>query len=127
MANCSFPICKREATCGIYCYDHKRLMGTSDPVKKVAEVKKESDKMKDIKAILKKEYPKYLKTRPFCSIKSPVCSKVATVVNHTRGRGRDEILDQSSWEPSCTHCNSYIEQHPDWGGGKHKQSPHTRN
>lgn len=125
--NCTFPACKREATCGIYCYDHKRLMGTSDPVKKVAEVKKESDKMKDIKAILKKEYPKYLKTRPFCSIKSPVCTKVATVVNHTRGRGRDEILDQSSWEPSCTHCNSYIEAHPEWGGGKHKQSPHTRN
>ena len=127
MANCSFPACKREATHGVYCYDHKRLMGTSDPVKKTKEINKESEKMKDIKATLKKEYPKYLKTRPFCAIKSPECTKVATVVNHTRGRGRDEILDQSSWEPSCTYCNSYIEAHPDWGGGVHKQSPHTKN
>jgi len=126
MPNCSFPICKREATHGTYCYDHKRLMGTSDPAKQPKPINKESDKMKDVKAILKKEYPKYLKTRPFCNIKSPVCTKIATVVNHTRGRGRDEILNKDTWEPSCVHCNTYIESHPDWNDGKHKQSVHTK-
>ena len=126
MKNCEFPACKREATSGVYCYGHKRLMGVSGPVKVSAPVKKESEKMKDIKAILKKKYPAFLKTRPFCNIKSPVCTKIATCVNHTRGRGRDEILNEDTWEASCEHCNGYIEQHPDWNQGQHKLSRHKK-
>lgn len=124
--NCTFPACKREATQGIYCYDHKRLMGISGPVKKPVAIPKEGEKMKDIKAALKKKYPKFLKTRPFCNIQSPVCTKIATCVNHTRGRGRDEILNESTWEPSCEPCNGYIEQHPSWNSGKHKKSRHKK-
>ena len=126
MANCDFPLCKREAIKGIYCYDHNRLMGNTKPVEQPVAVKKESDKMKDVKAELKKKYPRFLKKNPFCNIQSPVCTKVATCVNHTRGRGRDEILNEDTWEASCVPCNQYIESHPDWNGGQHKQSPHIK-
>lgn len=126
MANCSFPICKREATHGTFCYDHNRLMWSSPAPKKPKPINKESEKMKDIKAELKKKYPAFLKTRPFCSIKSPECTKIATVVNHIKGRGKDYILNEKWWEPSCTHCNGWIELNPKFNGGKHKQSPHIK-
>ena len=129
MANCTFPLCKREATIGQYCYDHNRLMGKSSPQKK-SEVKKPinkvSGKMKDTKAELKKKYTAFLKNKPFCDIKSPECTKVATAVNHIKGRGKNFILNEQFWEPCCPQCNSYIEQFPKFNGGRHKQSPHTK-
>ena len=129
MPNCSFPACKREATIGTYCFDHNRLMGKSSgpkEAKKPTPINKVSDKMKDIKAELKKKYAVFLKTRPFCAIKSPECTKVATAVNHIKGRGKDFILNEQWWEPCCTRCNGFIEEHPYFNDGKHKQSPHIK-
>lgn len=51
MANCSFPACKREATNGVYCYDHKRLMGVPNPVKVQKPIAKVSEKKKAENAI----------------------------------------------------------------------------
>jgi len=124
--NCQFPACKREAIKGIYCYDHNRLMGTAKEVKPVKEIPKSSEKGKEIKDELKKRYPKYLKKHPFCNIKSPVCTKIAVCVNHTQGRGKNEVLNEETWEPSCIACNSYIEQHPDWNDRQHKKRRHGK-
>lgn len=96
---------------GIYCYDHKRLMGVSEPVKMPKQPNKVSDKMKEIKDQLKKLYPSFLKKNPFCQVKSPVCTKVAVCIHHKKGRGRDEVLDQSTWMSSCEACNGWVEQH----------------
>lgn len=90
-------------------------------------IPKVSDKMKVKKLELKKLYPAYLKANPSCAIQGPHCTIKATCVNHTRGRGEKELLDQSTWEPSCIHCNTWIESNPTFNEGKHKQSPHIKN
>lgn len=77
-------------------------------------IAKRSEKTKVAITELKKLYPVFLSTRTECEIKSPVCTKEATVVNHNKGRGPNEILDQSTWTACCTACNSYIESHHAW-------------
>jgi hypothetical protein len=59
-------------------------------------------------------YGPYLEKHPVCAIQSPVCTHIATCVNHTAGRGIHEVLNQATWEPSCTPCNGYIETHDQW-------------
>lgn len=59
-------------------------------------------------------YGPYLEEHPICAIKSPVCTGRATTVNHKAGRGVNEVLDKSTWEPSCDPCNIYIEKHDAW-------------
>lgn len=109
MKNCEFPACKREATCGVFCYDHKRLMGVSGPVKQPVKIAKESDKMKNVKAELKKLYPIFLKSRPICEIASPVCTKKATCIHHVCGRLPSKILKQEHWMAACEHYNGWVE------------------
>jgi hypothetical protein len=59
-------------------------------------------------------YDPYLEKHPVCAIQSPICTYRATCVNHKAGRGVNEVLDQSTWEPSCDPCNLYIEGHDAW-------------
>jgi hypothetical protein len=92
----------------------KRSITQPAPEKEKQPPPKRSDKMKDIVALLRKGYARFLKKNPFCKIKSPVCTKVATVINHTRGRTEDVILDEAWWEASCPACNGYIEEHDAW-------------
>lgn len=89
-------------------------------------IKKVSEKMRVKKLELKKLYPIYLKANPCCAIQGPHCTIKAACVHHTRGRGEKELLDQSTWMPSCIHCNSWIESNPTFNGGKFKQSPHIK-
>lgn len=59
-------------------------------------------------------YVPYLEEHPFCVIRSPVCTNLSACVNHTAGRGVNEVLDQKKWEASCVPCNNYIEAHDAW-------------
>lgn len=93
----------------------KGLLKKESPVIKPQKgIQKRGEKMKAVVEVLKKLYPLYLKKRPKCAINSPVCTKISTCVNHTEGRGENEILDQSTWEPSCQNCNLYVEEHHEW-------------
>lgn len=65
-------------------------------------------------AELKKLYPIFLKAHPKCSIKSPVCTVLATCIHHTQGRGKNEVLNQQTWQPSCQPCNHYVEENHEW-------------
>lgn len=49
-----------------------------------------------------------------CEIQSPVCTRIATVVNHNQGRDGDNLLDKSKMTRCCPPCNDYIEAHHDW-------------
>ncbi len=76
---------------------------------------------------LAKGYGPYLEKNPVCAIMSPVCTYVATCVNHKKGRGKNEVLDESTHEPSCEACNFYIEAHHAWAEENgHKVSRHTK-
>ena len=64
--------------------------------------------------VLKKRYAAFLKTRSFCRIKSPVCTKVASVVHHLKGRTPDLILDETYFCEACPECNAFVESNDAW-------------
>jgi len=113
---CKFPLCKRVAEKNGYCVGHRIYAGPSTPEKKDDKdekkytIPKKSEKQKDIDKQLKKAYGPYLNDHPVCAIQSPVCTQEATCVNHTQGRGPKEILNQETWEPSCSPCNLWVEE-----------------
>ena len=108
MSECLFPNCKRHAEKNGYCIGHHAYAsGVSVTPKK--EVNKVGDKQKDIKKALKEAYPVFLAKHPKCEINSPNCTKKATCVHHKKGRGINEVLDQSIWAASCEPCNLWCE------------------
>jgi hypothetical protein len=82
--------------------------------KKKGGPKKRSDKMRAIISALTPAYERFLSTRPFCRIKSVVCTSAATIVHHLKGRTPKVILDEHYWCEACPSCNLYVEEHPDW-------------
>jgi len=106
--NCSAP-----APDGKYCTLHeKHNSSSSGPIKAPKEIPKQTKKTKSINAQLKELYPVFLQKKNFkCEIQSPECTKTATCVHHAKGRGKNEILDQSTWKSSCQKCNSWVESH----------------
>lgn len=127
-ALCEFPGCKSYSRTGKYCIGHARIFGDKPAPSKHLPIAKQSDKEKDIKKQLKKKYKVFL-SQPenlLCAIKSPECTKLATCVNHTNGRGAN-VLNEEDWEPSCEHCNNYIEEHHQWAKERgHKKQRHKK-
>lgn len=109
MPECEFPNCKRNAEKNGYCIGHAGYSSVPKEKKVFKPIPKVSEKMKVVKVELRKLYPIYLKANPICNIQNEGCTRKATTVNHTKGRGKNEILDQSTWEPSCNNCNLSIE------------------
>lgn len=105
---CNFPTCDRKPESTGWCIFHA-IYSNSVAVKKAKPVKKESDKMKDIKKGLKKIYPVFLAKHPHCEIKATGCTKQATVVHHKAGRGKDNILNVKSYVACCPSCNLWCE------------------
>lgn len=69
-----------------------------------------------------KQAKEYIKQNPKCTINSPVCTGNAQHPHHKRGRGK-YLLDQSTWEPACNKCNSYVEANHSWAvDNGHKES-----
>jgi len=76
---------------------------------KFYQIKKQSDK-------LKKDYSVYLKLRKeflsnpdnkYCFIDG--CNRLATTIEHTKGRIGKNLLDVSGWRPCCWNHNSELE------------------
>lgn len=121
--DCNFPGCEVRAEPTGFCIFHKIYAGAVS-VKVPKAPNKESAKMKEDKKILKKKYAEFLLKHPKCNIQSPVCTKKATCINHTRGR-EGNLLNEKDWEASCVACNGYIESHHDWGQQRgHKKPRH---
>jgi hypothetical protein len=90
-------------------------------------IAKRSEKMKAIMTALKPLYTRFLATRNVCEINSEVCTKEATCVHHTKGRGINQILDEEYWKASCYPCNSHVETHDEFARKNgHKVSKHAK-
>ncbi len=127
MSNCTFPGCVFHAEKNNYCIRHRMYSNAPIEVKQKKPIAKKSEKKIEIDKQLKKSYPIYLKENPVCKIQSPACTQKATCVNHTQGRGVNEILNQSTWEPSCVPCNHWVEEnHALAEAGGHKISRHQK-
>lgn len=48
---------------------------------------------------------------PLCEIRSPECTGKTQGVHHTKGRGKDHLLDINTWMAACNRCNTWIEVH----------------
>jgi hypothetical protein len=116
MSQCQFPLCTRHAQSNGYCISH-RMYAEGEPRKKekvtvVREVKKITEKQQKQLSELQQLKKIYL-SKPenkYCAIQiDENCTRLATTVNHTRRRGKNELLDTKTWEPSCEHCNIEIE------------------
>jgi len=62
--------------------------------------------------------------KELCEIQSPVCTMFATVLNHDAGRVGDQLLNRDDMTKCCPPCNGYIEEHPDFAGGRFKKRRH---
>ena len=109
MSDCLFPTCTRHAESNGYCIGH-RIYASGTVVKTKTEIPKVGVKQKSIIQALKTTYPSFLTKHPLCEIKAPGCTQIATVVHHIAGRGKNEVLDQTTWKASCIHCNQWIEE-----------------
>lgn len=91
------------------------------------QLPKRSEKMKGIMAAIKPLYKNFLKEKPYCEIRSPVCTSEATCVHHTAGRGMNHLMDTNTWEAACDACNLYVEANDDWAKANgHKYSKHKK-
>lgn len=128
MSSCSFPGCVWNAENNGYCIRHRQYAPTTstkakhkEPPVKVEEAKqainKVSDKQAALNVKLKKADVEFL-ARPenkYCTIQiDEGCTRIATVVNHTRRRFKDTVLNDECREPSCWYCNSRIENKDGW-------------
>lgn len=79
-------------------------------------ISKRSRKMKAMIVELRKAVAAFLQEpgNQVCHILSPVCTRVATTVNHRRGRIGSLLLDRRWFQACCAACNNYIEQHDAW-------------
>lgn len=91
------------------------------------QLPKRSEKMKGIMAAIKPLYKSFLKEKPYCEIRSPVCTSAATCVHHTAGRGMNHLMDTNTWEAACDACNLYVEENDKWAKENgHKYSRHKK-
>lgn len=112
--NCSHATCQGE-TC--------RREKKQKKVYKIRPFSKKRAKENRKYSVLSK---KFIEENPLCMINSPVCIGIAQGVNHTKGRGNNELMDVSTWEPSCNPCNGYCESHDKWARDNgHKISRHA--
>lgn len=50
-----------------------------------------------------------------CQVRSPVCTGEAGCMHEVEKRSHQgSVTDPENLELSCTPCNGYIEDHPDW-------------
>lgn len=117
MSQCQFStLCRMNAQANGYCIGHRRFASgesrKKEKVTVVREVKKITEKQQKQMAELQQLKKIYL-SKPenkYCAIQiDENCTRIATTVNHTRRRGKNELLDVSTWQPSCMHCNGEIE------------------
>lgn len=126
--DCNFPTCTRHPQSNGFCIFHQGYAKGSTTVKPPTPPKKESEHIKSVKAELKKMYPVFLAQRTKCEINSPNCTKKATCVHHTQGRGKNEVLNVGTWKASCEPCNLWCEtNHAEAAAKGFKKRRHSKN
>lgn len=107
MSICKADNCYRNAVRYGYCPLHQRLH-IAKPIAKFSNTRLQENKQY---VVLRK---KFLAAHPSCQIHTPACTQRATVVHHSRGRGKKYYLAVYTWFASCESCNNYVEVHDAW-------------
>lgn len=121
---CAAPGCNKNVWAKLYCRFHQYMRKDKKPkpIPKVAQRQKPINRMYAARAAL------FIATHPKCAIISPVCTRDAQHVHHTKGRIGEQLLKEQDWLPACDACNGYVEQHDAWARENgFKQSKFTPN
>lgn len=105
---CRFPLCSRHPEHDGYCASHKIYSDVKVEKPKYV-IPKRSEKLKGEMKEYKKEVVEFLLKNKLCKIKSPVCTKIAVTVHHTKRRGKN-LRNQRDWLPCCIACNGHLEE-----------------
>lgn len=111
---CQTEGCNNPVFGGGYCKFHQLLRKDKKPKtpKKQKTIRKVSNKQSRLIKEYLKEREIYLKKHPLCKANLTDCTKIATDVHHTKGRGV-WLLETISWLPVCRTCHQWIETHPE--------------
>jgi len=105
---CSYPVFAKN-----YCKAHQYLRTDKKPLK--AKEYKPINKVSKKQQILNREYLKrkeeYLKDHPLCVARLEGCTRLATDIHHTTGRGVN-LLKVETWIGVCRNCHTIIENNP---------------
>ncbi len=97
------------------------MMGIKPPPEEkkapVKLAKKSAKRIQDDKAYQKIVKELMAKTDK-CQVSSPVCVVKASGLHHLQKRSPNNLLDKKNLIRSCSPCNLYIEEHPDWSAEK---------
>jgi hypothetical protein len=90
--------------------EKKKPVGLKKQTKPIAQhSKKEAARLREYKKIK----DEILAESNLCEMHSPVCTKIATGLQHKKRRGVN-LLNKKYLIRSCDPCNLYVEQFPLW-------------
>jgi len=95
------------------CYNAEKS-SDKPPIKAREPIKKISDKQANINRLYAAMRLSYLCMIPHCQVASTDCAHVATQVHHRAGRGKDHMLDTTTWLSICHSCHEKVELNPEW-------------
>jgi len=84
------------------------------PIKAREPIKKTSKKQAKINRAYSELRLRYLYIFPHCRVCSNDCTFMATEIHHKKGRGKDNMLDSSTWLSVCHQCHELVEKNPEW-------------
>jgi hypothetical protein len=64
------------------------------------------------KVFLKQKGEEHEDGLPRCEGKLKGCTVIASVIQHSRGKENDRLLEVYFWKASCVSCNNRAESHP---------------
>jgi hypothetical protein len=89
------------------------MLGLRDPdlPKRPKPIPQKSEKQKSNDKLYKEKRARFMKEHPFCQAKLRDCTKIATELHHSKGRG-EYLLDETTFVALCEKCHRYLEDHP---------------
>lgn len=111
---CTFPNCSLNAVTGSFCIGHAKFAGAVT-IKPAKPLQPRSEKQKAVMAELKKLYKVFMSNpkNKQCRAKLEGCTLEATDIHHSRGRGKEFVLDIKTFVPLCRSCHTHLESHPE--------------
>lgn len=110
---CDFPFCKSERIFkGGFCYDHWRLMGTSEVKKEPKPISDKSSKRKELEKEYLKIKKEMLKESDRCEAKLTGCTGKAVDLHHMAGRIGKLYVEKDNLMRVCRSCHHYITENP---------------
>ncbi len=120
--SCQFPLCQYPEHRDGFCIHHAKHFAGPVPDKKPRPIAQLSKKRKVLQVRYREIVKTMLEENNKCELNSPVCTKIATGLDHTQKRSAKNLIDKANLKRSCDSCNRYKEENPGWA----KENGHSK-